>query len=60
QQGFAGMLGVNVSQKLNLSYSYDLNNNQYLLSAMQRGTHEIVIGFLLNNSYGDWCPRNVW
>lgn len=60
QQGFAGMFGVNISQKLNLSYSYDMNNTPYLLSAMQRGTHEIVLGFLLNNSYGDWCPRNIW
>ena len=58
--GFAGMAGINVSQKLNLSYSYDLNNARYLLSSMQRGTHEIVLGFLLNNSYGDMCPRNVW
>jgi type IX secretion system PorP/SprF family membrane protein len=58
--GFAGMVGVNVSQKFNLSYSYDLNSARYLLSSMQRGTHEIVLGFLLNNSYGDMCPRNVW
>lgn len=60
QQGFAGMMGVNISQRLNLSYSYDINNSQYLLNSMQRGTHEIVIGFLLNNGYGDWCPRNIW
>jgi hypothetical protein len=27
---------------------------------MNRGTHEIVIGFTLNNVYGDLCPRNIW
>lgn len=60
KQGIAGMMGVNISQKLNVSYSYDAGNAQYLLSTMQRGTHEIVIGFTLNNGYGDWCPRNIW
>lgn len=60
KQGVAGMLGVNISQKLNLSYSYDMSNSQFLINTMQRGTHEIVIGFLLNNGYGDWCPRNIW
>lgn len=58
--GFAGMVGLNVAQSLNLSYSYDLNRGKYLLSTMNRGTHEIVIGFTLNNRYGDLCPRNIW
>jgi len=59
-EGFAGMAGINISQSVNVSYAYDINNANYLLSSMQRGTHEIVIGFLLNNTYGDMCPRNVW
>jgi hypothetical protein len=59
-QGYAAMAGVNLSQKINVSYSYDFNQTPYLLSSMQRGTHEIVLGFLLNNRYGDMCPRNVW
>jgi hypothetical protein len=54
------MMGVNISQTFNISYSYDVNNASYLLGPMQRGTHEIVLGFLLNNGYGDMCPRNVW
>jgi hypothetical protein len=60
KEGMAFMAGVNVSQTFNFSYSYDINNSDYLLSSMQRGTHEIVLGFLLNNQYGDMCPRNVW
>ncbi len=59
-EGFAGMAGVNISQTFNVSYSYDLNNSRYLLGTMHRGSHEIVLGFLLNNRYADMCPRNVW
>ncbi len=59
-EGFAALAGINVSNVFNVSYSYDVNNSKYLLQYMQRGTHEIVIGFLLGNKYGDLCPRRVW
>lgn len=26
----------------------------------RKGSHEIVLGFLLGNKYDDFCPRNVW
>lgn len=58
--GIAAMAGVNISQRFNVSYSYDTNTPKYMLQSMQRGTHEIVMGFLINNSYGDMSPRNVW
>jgi type IX secretion system PorP/SprF family membrane protein len=58
--GFSGMVGLNIAQTLNVSYAYDLNRGKYLLSTMNRGTHEIVLGFTLNNVYGDLCPRNIW
>ena len=54
----AGMVGLNVSNTFNLSYSYDYTTNpgkQFL-----RNTHELMIGFLIGNRYGDSCPRNVW
>lgn len=51
QDGFAAMLGLNFAQKIHVSYSYDLNKGQYLLSSMNRGTHEIVVGFLLRNKH---------
>jgi type IX secretion system PorP/SprF family membrane protein len=59
-EGFSAMAGINVSNTFNVSYSYDISRTRYMLGMMQRGTHEVVIGFLLNNAYGDTCPRNVW
>jgi type IX secretion system PorP/SprF family membrane protein len=56
--GFAGMLGLNVSNTFNVGYSYDYTTSS--LNTISKGTHEIVVGFLLGNKYGDWCPRNVW
>lgn len=60
KEGFAAMAGLNVSNTFNMSYSYDINNANYLLQFMQRGTHEIVLGFLIGNKWGDTCPRRVW
>ena len=58
--GFAAMLGVNVAHTVNISYSYDNNRGKFLLGSMNRGTNELVLGFTLNNKYGDLCPRNIW
>jgi len=60
KEGIAGMAGINVSNTFNLSYSYDVNNARYLLGFMQRGTHEMVLGFILGNRYGDQCPKRMW
>jgi type IX secretion system PorP/SprF family membrane protein len=60
KEGFAAMAGINVSNTFNIGYSYDINNANYLLQYMQRGTHEIVLGFLIGNKWGDTCPRRVW
>ncbi|HWB26241.1 MAG TPA: type IX secretion system membrane protein PorP/SprF [Chitinophagaceae bacterium] len=56
--GFAAMLGLNINSLVNIGYSYDITTSQ--LNTVSRGTHEIVVGFLLGNKYGNWCPRNVW
>lgn len=58
QDAFATMFGCNISYLFNFSYSYDLSTSG--LKTVSRGTHEIVIGFLLNNHYRDTCPRNLW
>jgi len=58
QDGFAAMVGLNASNTFNIGYSYDYTTSR--LSTVSKGTHEIIIGFLLNNKYGDSCPRNVW
>lgn len=58
KDGFAGMVGVNVSNTFNIGYSYDYTTSG--LNAYSRGTHEILVGFLIGNKYGDGCPTNVW
>ncbi|MFT3683021.1 MAG: type IX secretion system membrane protein PorP/SprF [Ferruginibacter sp.] len=57
--GFAAMAGVNISHTINIGYSYDTAPGNRL-RGYAGDTHEILIGFLLNNKYGDSCPRNVW
>jgi type IX secretion system PorP/SprF family membrane protein len=58
KDGFAGMVGVNVPNLFNVGYSYDYTTSK--LNNYSKGTHEIIIGFLLGNKYDDSCPRNVW
>ncbi|RYD74210.1 MAG: type IX secretion system membrane protein PorP/SprF, partial [Sphingobacteriales bacterium] len=57
--GYSGMAGVNVSNTLNLSYSYEVATTNRL-RAYTGNTHEIMVGFLIGNKYGDYCPRNIW
>lgn len=56
--GFAAMLGISVSNKFNIGYAYDYTTSK--LQGFTNGSHEIVLGFLIGNKYGDWCPRNIW
>lgn len=58
KDGFAAMAGINISNTVNIGYSYDMQTSS--LNTVSKGTHEILIGFLLGNRYGDWCPRNLW
>lgn len=58
QNGYAAMLGANVGNTFNVGYAYDFTTTA--LNTASRGTHEIVIGFLLGNRYDDSCPRNIW
>ncbi len=57
--GYSAMAGVNVSNTFNISYAYESATTSRLRT-FTRNTHEIVLGFLLGNKYGDTCPRNVW
>lgn len=56
--GYAVMGGLNVGNTFNIGYSFDFTKTD--LQTYSRGTHELMIGFLLGNRYGDTCPRNVW
>ena len=57
-EGLAAMMGANISNTVNIGYSYDYTTSQ--LNTISKGTHEILVGFLIGNKYGDWCPKNVW
>lgn len=56
--GYSAMLGLNIAN-INVGYSYEVANNSRLRT-YTGNTHEIIIGFLLGNKYGDTCPRNIW
>jgi len=58
KDGFAGMLGLNVSNTFNVGYAYDYTTSR--LNNFSKGTHEIIVGLLIGNKYADTCPRNVW
>jgi len=58
RDGFGGMLGLNISNTFNVGYAYDYTTSN--LGTVSKGTHEIIIGFLLGNRYDDSCPRNIW
>ncbi len=57
--GYSGMIGVNISNALNVSYAYE-HATTSRLQTYTKGTHEIMIGFLLGNKFGDSCPQNIW
>lgn len=58
QDSYSAMAGINISNTLNVGYSYDITTSR--LRAVTNGSHEIIVGFLLGNRYSDWCPRNLW
>lgn len=57
--GYSAMAGVNVSNTFNVSYAYEVATTSRLRT-YTGNTHEIMIGFLIGNKYGDTCPRNLW
>jgi type IX secretion system PorP/SprF family membrane protein len=57
--GFSAMAGFLASNTVNVSYAYEHGVNSRL-NTYTKGTHEIMVGFILGNKYGDSCPRNLW
>jgi type IX secretion system PorP/SprF family membrane protein len=55
---FSALAGFNVSYLFNLSYSYDFTTSE--LGNVSNGTHEIILGLLLNNRYRVTCPQRYW
>ncbi|TMI92650.1 MAG: type IX secretion system membrane protein PorP/SprF [Bacteroidetes bacterium] len=58
QDGYAAMMGLNVSNTFNVGYAYDFTTTK--LNTVSQGTHEIVLGFILGNKYSEACPRCNW
>lgn len=52
------MAGFNVSHLLNLTYAFDYTASP--LKQASNGSHEIVLGILLNNVYKVLCPQRMW
>ncbi|MFN8358105.1 MAG: type IX secretion system membrane protein PorP/SprF [Spirosomataceae bacterium] len=53
-----GLVGFNVNYLINIGYSYD-----YVLSSINtvaKGSHEVVIGIMLNNKQRILCPVHMW
>jgi type IX secretion system PorP/SprF family membrane protein len=50
--------GFNINHLFNLTYSYDVTTST--LNQVSRGSHEIVLGLLLNNVYKVVCPQRQW
>ena len=46
---FSAMAGFNIGKMVNLTYSYDFTTSD--LNTVSNGSHEIVLGLLLNNIY---------
>ena len=54
-ESFSAMAGFNISALLNVSYSYDFSTGP--VRTLANGSHEVVLGFLLNNRYKVYCPQ---
>ena len=55
ENGYAAMVGLNISNTFNMGYAYDFTTTN--LNTVSRGTHELMIGFLIGNRYSQQCPR---
>lgn len=55
RDGVAAMAGLNVGNTFNVGYAYDFTTTR--LNTVSRGTHELVIGFLIGNRFSQACPR---
>jgi type IX secretion system PorP/SprF family membrane protein len=55
---FAALVGINLSSFINVGYSYDFTTSG--LRTVSSGTHEIVLGILLNNRYKVSCPQHTF
>lgn len=58
KDAFVAMAGLNISQLINVGYAYDFTTSN--LNQVSSGSHELVLGILLNNVYRVVCPQRMW
>jgi type IX secretion system PorP/SprF family membrane protein len=58
KEGFAGMAGVTIAKGISIGYSYDAVTSR--LNTVSKGSHELMLGFILGNKGMGDTPRNVW
>jgi type IX secretion system PorP/SprF family membrane protein len=54
----SGSFGLNLGAFMSIGYAYDYTTSN--LNNVSSGTHEIMIGLLLNNNYNVTSPRHTW
>lgn len=54
----SAMVGLNINSLINVNYAYDFTSSN--LRTVSNGSHEIVLGILLNNRYKVICPQRTW
>jgi len=55
---YAALAGININNFMNLTYAYDLTTSE--LRNYTNGSHEIVLGFQLNNIYHVLSSTRMW
>lgn len=55
---FAALAGINFSNVFNITYSYDYTTSR--LRSYTSGSHELVLGFQLNNMYKLRSSQKMW
>ncbi|WP_240186863.1 PorP/SprF family type IX secretion system membrane protein [Pedobacter nanyangensis] len=55
---YSAMMGINFKRFLNLTYAYDFTVSE--LNTVSNGSHEIVLGFQLNNVYQVFSGGRTW
>ncbi|QEM10456.1 type IX secretion system membrane protein PorP/SprF [Mucilaginibacter rubeus] len=55
---YAALVGFNLNSLINVGYSYDFTTSA--LNTVSHGSHEIVLGILLNNRYKVTCPQHTF
>ncbi|MFD2323804.1 PorP/SprF family type IX secretion system membrane protein [Mucilaginibacter galii] len=54
----SAMAGIFINSAINVGYSYDFTSSN--LRTVSNGSHEIVLGILLNNRYKVSSPQRTW